>query len=133
MFRHCLTILAIGLPIGVAGCAREQAAVEPEAGVEAKNHALTGEGAKRALLDMGAGQIPPGVLVPPPKDEPVQAVGADEISIGRYYCNLRDKTFHASAFYPNADRHKINQVSGVFERNADGRWVAKVTNSSSGH
>jgi hypothetical protein len=133
MFQLCVRILAIGLPIVVAGCAREQVPEEPEAGVEAKNQALTGEAAKHALLEMGREQIPPGVLVPPPKDEPIQADGADEISIGRYQCNLRDKTFHASAFYPNADRHKINQISGVFERNADGRWIAKVTDSSSGH
>jgi hypothetical protein len=133
MDLRCLTVLAIGPLLVIAGCAGEPAAVEPKAGVEAKEERLTAEAAKRALLEMGVQQIPPGVLVPPPKDVPVQAVGADEISIGLYYCNLKDKTFHASAFYPNADRHKFNHVSGVFERTAEGKWVAKITESSSGH
>jgi hypothetical protein len=133
MLHHCLTVLAIVHPLVVAGCAGEQASVDPKAVAEAKDEGLTAEAAKRALLEMGAKQIPPGVLVPPPKDEPVQAVGADEISIGLYHCNLKEKTFHASAFYPKADRHKFNNVSGVFEQTAVGGWVAKVTESSSGH
>jgi hypothetical protein len=52
--------------------------------------------------------------------------------MGEYYFNLREKTFHTSAFFPKADRHKFNHVDGVFEQNADGKWTARVTKSSSG-
>jgi hypothetical protein len=131
MHRALLTILAIGLPLPLSGCERKPAGTQPQADVEEK--VLTGDIAKRALLEMDERQIPPGVLAPRPKDEPIQIINADEISIGGYYCNLKERTFHASAFYPKADRHKFNHVSGVFERAADGKWVAKVTNSSSGH
>jgi hypothetical protein len=140
MLRALLTVVSISLPLLFSGCAEAQqeqegqpVAKEPQTNVEQKDRILTEDIAKRALLAMDEQPIPPGVLVPKPKDEPIQRVNADEISIGNYHCNLKEKTFHASAFYPNADRHRFNEVSGVFERAADGKWVAKVTKSSSGH
>ena len=98
-----------------------------------KERVLTSAIAKRALLEMDVKQIPPGVLVPWPKDEPIQIHDADEISIGIYHCNLKQQTFHAHAFYPNAPRHQFNHLKGIFERTAEGKWVAKVTESQSGH
>jgi acetyl esterase/lipase len=54
---------------------------------------LTDEIAKRCLLVMDAKQIPPGVLVPAPKDEPIKVINADEITIGIWRCNLKNRTF----------------------------------------
>lgn len=140
MLRVSIATLAIGLPLGLGGCMGERlgeegkpAAQQHQANVEKKHAVLTSDIAKRALLEMDKRQIPPGVLVPEPKDEPIQVINADEISIGRYHCNLKERTFHASASYPNAERHKFNDVRGVFEWAADGKWLAKVTESSSGH
>jgi hypothetical protein len=140
MIRSVLMIMIATVSFIFTACAdgRERPEVkadtkESPAKVEVKVQPFTGAVAKRALLDMDEQQIPPGVLVPPPTDEPIEVVSPDEISIGRYHCNLKAKTFRASAFYPNAGRHKFNHVSGVFERNTDGTWVAKITKGMSGH
>jgi hypothetical protein len=100
---------------------------------DARNGIFTAEVAKKALLEMDSGEIPPGVIVPRPKDEPIEFLNADEIAVGIWRCNLKEKTFEASAFFPQAIRHKRNDVSGVFERTPDGKWVAKVKESSSAH
>ena len=94
---------------------------------------LTGAVAKRALLEMAVRQIPSGVLVPAPKDEPIQVLDTDKISIGIYHCDLKERTFYADALFPNAPRHSYNQLHGIFERTAEGKWVAKITRSLSGH
>jgi hypothetical protein len=139
MPRVSLTTLAIGLLLALSGCDGERLGQEGKPAVHQaqvkveKDAALTGEMANRALLEMDERQIPAGVLVPRPKDDPIKVINVDEISIGRYHCNLKERTFHASAFYPKALRHKFNEVHGRFERTADGKWVAKVTESSSGH
>ena len=132
MIRAVMTIITVAVLFVFTGCIEECQKKEAQAEVEVKNEALTADAAKQALLDMDVEQIPPGILVPPPKDEPITLLNPDEISIGRFDCNLKANTFHASAFYPNADRHKFNYVGGVFERNADGKWVAKIRSSSSG-
>ena|ERR1022692_793802 len=127
---HTVVRLGVGC-LGVlllTGCVSEK---RQEAKVD-KDQVLTAETAKKALLEMDPTQIPPGVIVRLPKDEPIQVVNADEIAVGGWTCNLKEKTFHASFAFPEAFRHKHNQVSGVFERTPDGKWVAKVTDSSSG-
>src|SRR5262245_1894424 len=129
MLRTILTVMAIVLPVMYIGCAgepQEPAASEPPGNVDEKNGLLTGDFAKRALLEMGSRQIPPGCLVPGPTNEPIQVISENEISIGIYHCDLKMKTFRAEAHYPGALRHKKNFVYGVFERNAAGKWVAKV-------
>jgi hypothetical protein len=132
MIRAVLTIITVAVLFVFTGCTGECQKKEAQAEVEMKNEALTADAAKQALLDMGVEQIPPGVHVPLPKDEPITILNPDEITIGRYHCNLKAKKFHASAFNPKAERHQDNDVWGIFERNADGKWVAKVTESSSG-
>ena len=47
-----------------------------------KEEALTAEVAKRALLQMDRGEIYAGILVPSPKDEPIEVLNADEIAVG---------------------------------------------------
>jgi hypothetical protein len=140
MIRAVLALIPVAVSFVFAGCADKRQphqgkpdTKEAQAKVEAKKQTLTANAAKRALLDMDVGQIPPGVLVPPPEDEPIKIGEPDEISIGRYHCNLKEKTYHASARYPHADRHRFNDVNGVFELNADGKWVAKIAGASSGH
>lgn len=123
MIRAAWSTITVAVLMVVTGCVQESQQQKP---------VLTADAAKQALLGIDSRQIPPGVLVPPPEDKPIEFVSPDEISIGIYHCNLAAKTFHASANYPNADRHKFNNVSGVFEQNADGTWVARVTESSSG-
>jgi len=118
----------LGLPLST-GCVRERQ--EQDAKVE-KEHALTAEIAKRALLEMDPGQIPPGVIVPGPKNEPITFLNANEITVGEWNCNLKEKTFHVFQAFPEAIRHKQNEVSGVFERTPGGKWVAKVTDAKSG-
>ena len=93
---------------------------------------MTAEIAKKALLEMAPNQIPPGVIVRLPKDEPIEILNPDEIAVGGWTCNLKEKTFHASFSFPDAPRHKFNEVTGVFERTPAGKWVAKVTDSNSG-
>jgi hypothetical protein len=130
-------VVVIGL-LALTGCTDERrgqqetpADKQPLSAGEMNDQRLTGELAKRALLEIDKEQIRAGLfhLIPLPKDEPIQVVGPDEIAIGIYHCNLKEKTFHAETFYPNADRHKHNRVSGVFEKKADGKWAAKVTDA----
>src|SRR5262249_16471750 len=97
-----------------------------------KEEALTAEVAKRALLQMDRAEIYAAVLVPSPKDEPIEVLNADEIAVGIRECNLKEKTFSAETHYPNAPRHKHNKVRGVFQRAPDGKWVARVTKQSNG-
>jgi hypothetical protein len=119
----------MGLLLAI-GCVTERK--EKDAKEDAKKQAFTAEIAKRVLLEMDSNQIPFGVWVPPPKDEPIEVLNSDEIAVGGWTCNLKEKTFHASFSMPDAVRHKRNEVSGVFERTPAGKWVAKVTNSKSG-
>lgn len=138
---YSLFITIAFLPV-LTGCLGERK--EPEAKVQdaqdagqntkvnGKDQDLTTEIAKRTLLEMDFSQVYAGVMIPAPKDEPITVINADEIAIGGWKCNLKKKTFHAEAFFPEAPRHKINQVIGVFERTPNGKWVAKVTKSSSG-
>jgi hypothetical protein len=130
--RRVVLWLGIGwLVLLVAtGCARERN--DQGAREDAKEQALTAEIAKKTLLEMAPSQIPPGVTVHLPKDEPIEVVGPDEIAVGGWTCNLKEKTFHASFAFPDAPRHKQNHVTGVFQRTPDGKWVAKVTQSQSG-
>lgn len=114
-----------------AGCVDERK--DQDAATHTIDQALTAQGAKKALLDLDLKQIPPGVLVPGPKDEPIQVLGPDEIAVGIWRCNLKTRTFQATAEYPNAPRHKYNHVQGVLERTSDGQWVGKVTHSESAH
>jgi len=134
MNRALFTALAITISIVFLGCARVSQESKNRLDEKAdRNLLLTADSAKQALLEMDPGQIRPGVLVPPPRDEPIQMANADEISIGIYHCNLKERTFDATAVYKGAARHAFNHVSGVFERNDDGKWIAKITASSSGH
>jgi len=138
MARVCWSVLVLVVHGMFVGCTAERQepkgpATAGQAPAKAGAQApLTAEAAKRALLEMDVGQIPPGVLVPHPKDEPIQQVNAGEIEFGLWRCKLNERTFHASALYPKAHRHKINEVSGVFEQGPDGKWVAKVTKATSG-
>jgi hypothetical protein len=93
---------------------------------------LTAGLAKAALFEMKAEAIPPGVLVPQPKHEPIQLISAEEIALGPWRCNLKRKSFVGSTFYPDAPRHKHNYVEGVFDRTPAGKWVARVISSGSG-
>jgi hypothetical protein len=131
MTRAFSQVGTIALLLLVAGCSSERK--EQEGKVEDKDEALTAEAAKRALLEMDPKAIRAGVRVPRPKDEPIDVLGPDEIAVGIWHCNLREKTFHAETEYPNADRHRFNEVSGVFQLSQDGHWVAKVTETLSGH
>jgi hypothetical protein len=113
----------------VSGCSSKLE--EQDAKVADKDELLTADIAKRTLLEMEPGQIGRSVMIPRPKDEPIEFRSADEIAIGIWNCNLKEKTFHAFAHYPKAKIHRINDVSGVFQRTPGGKWVAKVTHSRS--
>lgn len=128
MRRRRLLVIVIcgGL---LAGCDGERP--QPSVTRTKQEQELTAEAAKRCLLEMEASQIPPGVIIPPPKDEPIRHITADEIALGVWECNLKKRTFYASAFYPEAIHHKINEISGVFEQSSDEKWVAKVTSGKS--
>jgi len=115
----------------VLGCGSERK--EQDVKLDDMDQPLSADIAKKTLLEMDSGQIPAGVIVPPPKDEPITVLNADEIAVGIWNCNLKKKTFHASAFYPNAPLHKMNEVSGVFQQTPGGKWIAKLTQSQSGH
>jgi hypothetical protein len=124
----------------VSGCDLEpkatesarQAARKPEtAPVKDKEEELTPEIAKKTLLELAMTQIPPGVMAHAPKDVPIKFLGADEIEVGDWRCNLKDKTFFAGFYYPDAPRHQVNEVRGVFQRAPGGKWVAKVTDTRS--
>jgi hypothetical protein len=123
--------VAIGL-LGLvltAGCSSERKTTDATG--DAREETLTAETAKACLLELDLGQIPSGVIVPGPKEEPIAVVNADEIAVGIWKCNLRQKTFDATAEYPNASRHRFNHVTGVFEHGTDGKWVAKITKGES--
>jgi len=130
VFRTVHTAMVIGLLFMLVGCEGQRQ--EKDIG-EVRQPPHTADGAKEALLSMDLRQIGPGVLVPMPKNDPIEIDNADEISIGAYHCNLKERTFQVNAEYPNAHRHKFNRVSGVFELSAHGKWVAKVTEAVSGH
>lgn len=132
MLRSSVRVFMLGLVALLSGCQGDrQEAKEESLARTAQEATLTGEQAKRALLEMDPRQIPAGVLVLPPLDQPIRVEGADEISMGIYRCDLKARTFQASEYFPNAFRHKSNHVKGVFHRNADGKWVAQVTDASS--
>src|SRR5262245_25739844 len=101
MRQTLVTVVVLGFALACCGCGGSPREAEVKSGVEDKE-VLTADSAKRALLEMDARQIPPGVLVPAPKDEPIETVGPQEISVGGYHCRLKEKTFHAEAFYPMA-------------------------------
>lgn len=124
-------IVALSTLSAFTGCARERRADSAATGGDEQAALLTPEEAKRALLNMGDRQASAGIMVPPPNDEPIEVVSEGKIKVGIYECNLKEKTFHAAALYPNAPRHKVNELSGVFERGADGKWTVKVTRAMS--
>jgi len=138
VIRTLLAIIATTIPLVVGGCAENRKgrdvpsdATETQVKIEVQDQLMTAEAAKQALLDMSENQIPSGVLVPKPKEAPIEFETLEQISIGIYECNLKTRTFHATATYPKAYRHQHNEVSGVFERREDGKWVAKVTQATS--
>jgi hypothetical protein len=130
MSRTYPQFIAILFLLLFAGCSDERK--EPDAKTDDEGLVLTAEMAKRALLEMDPRQIPSGVMVPDPKDDPVQFISRDEIAVGAWECNLHEKTFQVDAHYPEAIRHQHNHVRGVFQRTPEGKWVAKVTSSTSG-
>jgi hypothetical protein len=118
----------LGLAL-IAGCGSERRTADGKEPV--KEEVFTAEMAKATLLELDLGQIPSGVIVPGPTDAKITVVNADEIAVGIWKCNLRQKTFDATAEYPNATRHRFNHVTGVFEQGANGKWVAKITKGES--
>jgi hypothetical protein len=127
-----------GLRLGVvclgmlfSGCVDDRQ--EQDAKVDDKGQALTAELATKALLEMDWEQIPPGVIVPRPRAERIDFFDAGQFREGNWTCDLKKKTFAIHREYPNAERHKFNDVCGVFERTPGGKWVAKVTDTASGH
>lgn len=125
------TIL-VGLTAGIlfgAGCSEEISAppANNPAGVQLRQHALTAEMAKQALLEMDFAvtsrvEMPPS----PPMDRPIKVIDADHISIGIYVCDLKNETFSASEFRPEAERHRSSYLTGRFVMRADGKWVALI-------
>src|SRR4051812_8180320 len=111
----------LGLAL-IAGCGSERKT--EDAKEVAKEETFSAEMAKATLLELDLAQIPSGVIVPGPKEEQITVVNVDEIAVGIWKCNLRQKTFQATAEYPNASRHRFNHVAGVFEHGPEGKWVA---------
>jgi hypothetical protein len=112
-------------------CGCVEAPPEPEERTpahEEKQPTLTAEAAKQALLHM-EGDRYDTLGRPDAKDVPIQLAEKDGIAVGIFRCDLKNKTFHASASFPNRDRHQREEVSGVFEWRG-GKWVAKATESS---
>jgi hypothetical protein len=128
VYSRLIEIFVLLLLTGCANGRKEQDTKE-----DVKDLTLTAEIAKKSFLEMDLKQIPAGVLVPAPRDEPIKVLNADEIAVGNWNCNLKEKTFHGSAFYRDAPRHRINEVAGVFQQDRGENWVAKVTHSSSGN
>ena len=104
------------------GCGPER---QPPADTPARPTGLSADAAKQALLGIAIASVPH--LIPGPRDEPIQQISADEIEIGCWKCNLREETFRAAAYFPEALRHRHNEVEGVFEQGPDGKWTARVT------
>ena len=73
------------------------------------------------------------MLLPPLKTDPINNESADEVTIGRWSCNLEERTWSVLLEFPNGDGHRINQWNGVFQRTQDDTWLAKVTGASSVH
>ena len=130
--RRLVWWLEMGLLAAVAGCVSERTEKDAKEHAQQQEQPLTGSDCQKMLLEMDASQIPPGVVAFPPKDEPIKVVNADKIEVGNWTCNLKEKTFHGSFAFPDAPRHKFNEVRGVFQRTPEGKWVAKVTDSKSG-
>jgi hypothetical protein len=118
---------------GCAGDAQDQNAQVRVPRINEQEIELSADTAKKALLEMDMRAIRPGVIVPAPTADTIDFFEAGEFRVGRWTCDLKKRTFYVYAEFPNAARHRFNEVSGIFERNADGKWVAKVTTTESGH
>lgn len=139
MYRVLVIALAMLVPHLCCGCMEgrldqegQSVSIDRGTHAEKRDSVLTADIAKRVLLEMDGRQIPAGVIVPLPADDAIKVVNVDEITVGPYHCNLKAKTFIVTAEYPDAPRHKFNELSGVFECDGEGVWRAKVTHNISG-
>jgi hypothetical protein len=132
--KHWKGLVLSGLLASLVGCASSPSSAP------VVNETLTAEDAKNALLEMfeypDEQEMDWGFLDFLSQDlekKPITVVNADEIEIGRWEINLRQKTFRAALFFPKAHRHSHNRWKGLFQRRGtDGKWQAKLTESASG-
>jgi hypothetical protein len=119
--RAMLGSAGLAAALLLAGCA-----AEPE---------LTAEEARKALIEM---------LERPGEDvgwlerlsadleEPAEDKGEGKVEIGRWRCDLKEKTFRADVHFPKAHYHRHNFYRGEFRWTRNG-WRAEVTGGESLH
>lgn len=121
------TALSLSLLLGVVGCSTQP---PPEAAAP-ELPLLTAEVAKQAILHIDWQDVGFTLIRRPQPGDAIEVLSADEIKVGNWTCNLKEKTFHGHTIRPEATRHQLSEIEGVFERDAQGCWVAKVTMSIS--
>jgi hypothetical protein len=130
MTRRCAVL---GATLMLASCEPEgNEAKKPE---QAASQALTAEEAQKALANMLARRDHNlGWLDRLSRDleKPIEDKGDGKIEIGRWECDLKEKTFRAEVHFPKAHYHRHNFYRGAFKWTRDG-WQAKVTDEESAH
>ena len=131
MTSRCAVLCAVVL---LAGCTAEQSEpVKAEAEPFAAQP-LTAEEARDALVTMlqrpDADDLHSPFLLRQ-LNNPIKQE-ADKVTIGSCWtCNLDRKRFRASVIsYRGGNDRARCEYEGIFERQADGRWLAKLTKSS---
>jgi hypothetical protein len=123
----------------VASCAPRKDTPSADAGsgdskVNRNSPLLGPEDARKALEDLRANpskNVSHPDWLPPLINEDIRQVAPDEITIGKWHCDLRKKTFGVSVEFPQARRHRLNFWTGLFERTPTGGWRARITEGGS--
>jgi hypothetical protein len=128
--RSCISLALLLLSLGLPLRAWK------DHGDEQASPRLRPEAARRALLRMvqRPGEDALGLLRssrPHWQRERIEVLGPGRMRLGPFECDLEEKWFVASLFFPRAHRHQLNQYSGVFRQLSDGRWRATINRQSS--
>jgi hypothetical protein len=121
----------------LAGCVSDEAATPANQEVQ---ETLDANVARNALIEMLEGS--PGkvdhredflrLLLPSLRTDPIEVVNEQEVTIGRWHCNLKEAKFHVYLDFPNALLHSRNEWHGKFEITPERRWRAIIESSMSG-
>jgi hypothetical protein len=86
---------------------------------------LKAEVARKALIELAerSDDVLVKLSLPGLKKSKIVSAGGDELTIGRWRCNLVARTFVLSL----ASDAGFFEISGVFEQSKDHKWRAKVT------
>ena len=134
MKNYCLTILGVVVILS-GGCTSKAKTKDlAPANVTTKDldkdlEMFTGDEVKSLLIELvehgDNGDLQ--IMLPYLQDAVPELTEDGNVRIWAWTCNLKEKRFVFSVVNP--DEKFLHEIWGVFERNADGKWIAKITGS----